>query len=121
VLLSGVLCKQYLPTSTTTHTRIIYVAEGEDALGNNQTLTAADKAALAGKTLQQVWLEIKATGGMAFSTGKSRFRGVSFNKNESKWWTRFRVAGKLFLSGKWLREEEAARAYDAASRRIHGR
>jgi hypothetical protein len=97
------------------------VAEGEAALGNNQTLTAADKAALAGKTLLQVWQEIKATGGHAFSTGKSRFRGVGFHKGSNKWRCNIRSSGKLLEVGKWQTEEEAAHAYDAAARRINGR
>jgi hypothetical protein len=101
--------------------RLIYVAEGEHALGNNQTLTAEDKAALAGKTLEQVWQEIKATGGQAVSTGKSRFRGVSFHKHRAKWQVNIRVSGKLHMLGRWVNEEDAARAYDAAARLINGR
>jgi hypothetical protein len=107
-----------LPTPTTTYARIIYVAQGEDALGNNQTLTAADKAALAGKTWQQVFMEIKAR---AFSTGKSRFRGVTFHKSTQKWVTRICSTQKKFWVGYWFTEEEAARAYDAAARCINGR
>ncbi|WIA42048.1 hypothetical protein OEZ86_009336 [Tetradesmus obliquus] len=100
--------------------RVIYVAEGEHALGNNQTLTAEDKAALAGKSLEQVWREIKATGGGAFSRGKSRFRGVNLYTAKTKWRARVSCAGKQSRVGDWLTEQEAARAYDAAARRIHG-
>jgi hypothetical protein len=113
---------QIPPSPTTTHTRLIYVAEGEDALGNNHTLTAADKAALAGKTLQQVWLEMKAAG-KAFSSGMSRFRGVGFDKRLQKWRATVSVKalGSKVTLGRWLIEEEAAHAYDAAARRIYGR
>jgi hypothetical protein len=97
------------------------VAEGEDALGNNQTLTAAVKAELAGKTLQQVWLEIKATGRSTFSFGKSRFRGIYFKQGNQKWQARLWVASTRQSLGFWRTEEQAARAYDAAARRIHGR
>lgn len=51
----------------------------------------------------------------------SRYKGVSWNKNERKWWA-YIAADKerRSLIGKFATEEQAARAYDAKALELHG-
>lgn len=98
--------------------RLRYARDGPDARTNG-TLTPEDKAALHGKSFQEVLAEIKATGGAVFSRGASSYRGVTCGKN--KWIARIRVDCKIAYLGYFASEEAAARAYDAAARLVHGR
>lgn len=50
----------------------------------------------------------------------SRYKGVSFEKRTGRWLARMKIAGKQTYLGSFVTEEEAARAYDAAARRVHG-
>lgn len=109
----------HLTCATFNPCRLIYADQGPDA-PNNGTLTAADKAALEGKTVEEVHAEIKATGGHAFSTGKSAYRGVS--AKGGKWRARIRIpGGKNAEVNGFDTEEAAAHAYDAGARLAHGR
>ncbi|MHB8118630.1 MAG: HNH endonuclease [Methanothrix sp.] len=47
----------------------------------------------------------------------SRFKGVSWYKNYSKWEVQIRVGGQKKKIGYFVDEEEAARAYDEAAKR----
>lgn len=50
----------------------------------------------------------------------SKFRGVSWYKNISKWEARIQVSGKRIFLGHFTDETKAARAYDAAARHYFG-
>lgn len=100
--------------------RLLYARDGPDARTNG-TLTPGDKAALHGKSFEEVLAEIKATGGAAFSRGASSYRGVCFHKSSSKWRAQSQIGGKRTTLGYFVSEEAAARAYDAAARLVHGR
>jgi hypothetical protein len=91
--------------------RVIYKALGPDA-ETNGTLTPEVKAELDGMTLEEVVAQIKATGGAAFSTGKSAYRGVFWNQKNGCWRAQVRVDGKRF-SKTANSELEAAKQYDA--------
>src|SRR5829696_658084 len=53
--------------------------------------------------------------------GTSRYKGVCWHEAGGKWMAQIRGAEgtKLYL-GSFVREEDAARAYDEAARRLHG-
>jgi hypothetical protein len=48
----------------------------------------------------------------------SRFKGVSWRKENCRWRARLTLGGKLVCLGDFEVEEDAARAYDAAARRL---
>ena len=50
--------------------------------------------------------------------GSSQYKGVWWNKRESKWRARIRFEGKAIELGHFKEEEEAARAYDKAAERV---
>ncbi|NBC17299.1 MAG: hypothetical protein GVY18_08310 [Bacteroidetes bacterium] len=50
----------------------------------------------------------------------SRFKGVTFHVRSQKWLARIYVDGKAIHLGYHADEVEAAKAYDAAARRIFG-
>ncbi len=50
----------------------------------------------------------------------SRFKGVSWSKGMKKWLAQIMANRKHSILGYFASEEEAARAYDAAARRLHG-
>lgn len=93
--------------------RVIYKASGPDA-ETNGTLTPEVKAQLDGMTLEEVVEQIKATGGKAFSSGKSAYRGVSPWKS-GRWRAAIRVGGRqtaVYADS----ELQAAHCYDALCR-----
>ncbi len=51
---------------------------------------------------------------------RSRFKGVSWCNDRSKWRTHIRVNGKLKSFGRYHSETEAAKAYDVAARELFG-
>lgn len=55
------------------------------------------------------------------SPGTSRYKGVSWVKCDAKWRAQIAVAGKNRTLGRFDDEGDAARFYDAAARRLHGR
>jgi hypothetical protein len=50
----------------------------------------------------------------------SRFRGVQYNRQASAWFAAINVDGKRSHIGRFTTEEDAARAYDAKAREMHG-
>jgi len=50
----------------------------------------------------------------------SRFKGVCLNKRVNRWMAYINVYGKRTYLGYFELEEDAARAYDTASHRLHG-
>ncbi len=53
--------------------------------------------------------------------GTSRFKGVCWHKRDKKWRARIYYNGTCYHLGDFEREEDAARPYDAAAYRLHGR
>lgn len=55
----------------------------------------------------------------AYRGGASRFAGVSRSSDGRRWVARIRTSSTLLHLGTFDDEQEAARAYDAAKRRIY--
>lgn len=53
-------------------------------------------------------------------TGRSVFKGISFDAVNKKWRATIRVSGKRVFLGRFLDERSAAMAYDAAALLHHG-
>ena len=83
-------------------------------------LTADEKQQLEGVTLQQLLAAFKAESFM-FSRGSSAYRGVCFSKSTQRFRASIRVSSKLVNLGSYVNEEEAARVYDRAAIKHHGR
>lgn len=96
--------------------RVIYKALGPDA-ETNGTLTPETKAQLDGMSLDEVVAQIKASGGRAFSTGRSVYRGVSWDTTKKRWQALFNTtsigSGQKRLKKTLDTELEAAQQYDA--------
>jgi hypothetical protein len=108
-------CLAYLMNSSPPPpSRVIYKLHGPDA-DTNGTLTPEVKAQLDGLSLEEVVAQIKATGGKAFSAGKSAYRGVSWHKKTQTWRVQMTTGNgqKLKLYKHMDSELEAARQYDA--------
>jgi hypothetical protein len=54
------------------------------------------------------------------ANSSSRFLGVSFYKRDQKWEATIRVDGRPTFLGRYACEIEAAKAYDAVARSVHG-
>jgi hypothetical protein len=55
------------------------------------------------------------------STKKSsKYQGVSWNKEHKKWVAQIGINGKRINLGRFLLEEDAARAFDKAAKELHG-
>jgi hypothetical protein len=54
------------------------------------------------------------------AVSSSRYKGVSFDRRRAKWHARIKVSGSQKFIGYFENEEDAARAYDAASRAHFG-
>lgn len=52
--------------------------------------------------------------------GRSKYRGLCWQKNTSKWVVILRKAGQKYYLGVFSDEKEAARAYNVKAREIHG-
>lgn len=50
----------------------------------------------------------------------SKYKGVWWDKEKSKWAAMIRANKKAYALGRFTVEEEAARAYDRAAKRLHG-
>jgi hypothetical protein len=71
------------------------------------------KEQAAKETKQQQWIKCREA--------RSKYRGVSWLKRDSKWEARIMYDGKQHRLGYFEDEEEAARAYDSAERLKHGK
>lgn len=86
----------------------------------NLGLSEEQKQALAGKSAEEViagFQQEKAK----HAKGSSSFRGVHWQKSMCTWEVRISEGGKQKRLGYFGNELEAARAYDTAAVRIHGR
>jgi hypothetical protein len=63
--------------------------------------------------------EVKATRNTV-GRGKSKYRGVSWDKVNEKWQARLRINGKAYCPGRFPTEEAAARAYDVVALQVLG-
>lgn len=90
--------------------------QGEMQIG----LTADEEQQLEGVTLQQLLAAFKAES-FKFSRGSSAYRGVNFCKSSQKFNAQIRVSSKTVHLGRYVNEEEAARAYDRAAMKQFGR
>lgn len=50
----------------------------------------------------------------------SKYKGVSFKKKGQKWSAQISINNKMKFLGYFHREKDAAKAYDAAARKLHG-
>ena len=53
--------------------------------------------------------------------GTSQYKGVMWDKRNSKWTAKLTTGGKQFYLGLFCEEADAARAYDAKARELYGR
>jgi len=51
--------------------------------------------------------------------GRSKYKGIWLDKSSGKWCARIKVGDKVRNLGRYVDEETAARAYDAAARGVH--
>ena len=49
----------------------------------------------------------------------SKYKGVSWDKQNKKWRAQYSYKGKVYYLGRYECEEEAAKAYDEATKPIH--
>jgi len=59
--------------------------------------------------------------GRLLSNNNSGFRGVSLNKQTRKWIAQIKVSGKQIYLGSFKEKYKAAKAYDEAARKYHGK
>ncbi len=55
-----------------------------------------------------------------YAGGSSRFKGVCFDKNNNRWLARISINRNQRNLGRYVCEDDAARAYDVAAREVHG-
>lgn len=55
-----------------------------------------------------------------YANNTSGFKGVTFDKAKGRWKAQIRLDGRRRYIGRYDTAEEAARAYDAAARELHG-
>lgn len=98
------------------HRQVVDVPDGmvvdhinRDSLDNRKAnLRPATRA-------QNVWNSTKRKG------GTSRYKGVSFKKHNAKWIARIYTKGREIHLGCFENETDAAKAYDNAAKKYHGR
>jgi hypothetical protein len=119
-ILSPVL-RSACPTSPTLR-RIMYKVKGDGpGVHFNIGLSDTEKAELDSITLEALIAMYKKEFVRSFSYGASLYRGVAWRKDCQKWTASIKVDGKQKNLGVYLIEEDAALAFDNASKEIHGR
>ncbi len=86
----------------------------------NLGLSEEQKKALAGKAAEEVIAGFQREKAK-HARGSSSFRGVNWDKKAGMWAVFIKEGGKTKRLGFFNDELQAARAYDAAAIRIHGR
>ncbi|HIJ67829.1 MAG TPA: hypothetical protein HPP51_06040 [Planctomycetes bacterium] len=56
-----------------------------------------------------------------YKKSKSRYKGIYWHKHRKKWNARIRINGRTIPLGYFNDEISAAKAYDSAAKKLHGR
>jgi hypothetical protein len=102
----------------------IYACLGRPRSDSNNVLSESEYAAAAADGWDPIIKYIESrnlsVSGLAFSTGMSNLRGVTWHAAKKQWQTMMNVNGKPLHIYSGKNQSDAAMAYDSANHYVHG-